>query len=269
MHERVSVNSLSFMSSPLTEVAGYLRELEPHRISFIGPHVEDPAAALRVIDGGGYRLETITHMLMSGRRLEADDATWVEPRESLSRAIGIAHSLGARSLYGLTGGHSTGTWEESAAIFKRAIAPCVEEAAQAGVLLMIENAPILYAENHIAHNLRDLVACAETAGIGVLVDIFGIWTESDLKAKLERAIPLCGLVQVSDYFPGDRCFPCRAVPGDGVIPLQRIIGWILEAGYTGAFDLELIGPRIDDEGRLEATRRAADNLSKMLHDLGA
>jgi sugar phosphate isomerase/epimerase len=269
VHDRISVNSLSFMGSPLSEVAGHWRELEPSRVSFIGPHVEDPAAARRVIEEGGYRVETITHMLVPGQRLEPREETWAAPRAGLSRMIGIAKGLDARSIYGLTGGHGTGTWEESAGIFARAIAPCVEEAKEAGIVLMIENAAPLYADTHIAHNLRDLVACAETAGIRVLIDVFGIWTEGRLKESLERAVPLCSLVQVSDYVPGDRSMPCRAVPGDGVIPLERILDWILGAGYTGAFDLELIGPRIDAEGRLEATRRAADNLSEILASLGA
>jgi sugar phosphate isomerase/epimerase len=269
MHDRVSVNSLAFMGSPLSEVAGYWHELQPHCISFIGPHVDDPDAARRVVDQGGYQVETVTHMLMSGQRLDPNEETWAGPRSALSHAIGTAKSLGARSIYGLTGGHGTGTWEESAKIFARAIAPCVEEAREAGVELLIENAAILYADAHIAHNLSDLVTCAETAGIGVLIDIFGIWTEAGLEAKIERAVPICGLVQVSDYVLGDRSMPCRAVPGDGVIPLERIIDWILGAGYTGAFDLELIGPRIDREGRFEATRRAADNLSEILDALGA
>ncbi len=32
---------------------------------------------------------------------------------------------------------------------------------------------------------------------------------------------------------GDRFLPARAVPGDGAIPLERILGWLLEAGYLG------------------------------------
>jgi sugar phosphate isomerase/epimerase len=254
MHERVSLNSLAFMGSLLDEVAGYWRCLEPRRVSFIGPHLEDADAARQVVAEGGYQVETIFHQLTS---------------PTLSRMIATAKSLGAHSIYGLTGGHGAGTWEESATVFAQAIAPSVEEAKAAGVALLIENAAILYAEAHIAHNLTDLVAVAETAGIGVLIDIFGVWTEADLKAKLERAMPICGLVQVSDYVLGDKSLPCRAVPGDGVIPLERIIGWILEAGYAGGFDLELIGPRIDAEGRLDATRRAADNLSSILDSLGA
>ena len=40
------------------------------------------------------------------------------------------------------------------------------------------------------------------------------------------------------------------MPGDGDIPFDRILGPLLAAGYTGAFDLELIGPRIEAEGAL-------------------
>jgi sugar phosphate isomerase/epimerase len=82
-------------------------------------------------------------------------------------------------------------------------------------------------------------------------------------------MPMIGLVQVSDYVLGDRITPCRAVPGDGAIPLERLIGDILEAGYQGLFDLELVGPRIVAEGPREATKRAAENLSEILVRLGA
>jgi sugar phosphate isomerase/epimerase len=77
------------------------------------------------------------------------------------------------------------------------------------------------------------------------------------------------VIQVSDYVYGDRALPSRAVPGDGAIPLQRLLEWALAAGYKGAFDLELIGPRIDREGHLPATRRAAEEVGKVLQSLGA
>ncbi|MGB8363806.1 MAG: hypothetical protein ACLQUZ_06235 [Rhizomicrobium sp.] len=65
----------------------------------------------------------------------------------------------------------------------------------------------------------------------------------------------CRAVQFSDYVYGDRTIPERAVPGDGAIPLDRLVGWVLDAGYTGAFDMELGGPRIRAEGELAAARR--------------
>ena len=82
-------------------------------------------------------------------------------------------------------------------------------------------------------------------------------------------MPLTGLVQVSDYIPGDRFTPSRAVPGDGAVPLERLLGDILELGYEGVFDLELVGPRIEQEGPRIAGKRAAENLSGILTRLGA
>jgi hypothetical protein len=46
-----------------------------------------------------------------------------------------------------------------------------------------------------------------------------------------------------------------------------MLEWVLEAGYGGAFDLELTGPRITGEG-VPAVRRAADWLGETLRELG-
>jgi sugar phosphate isomerase/epimerase len=59
------------------------------------------------------------------------------------------------------------------------------------------------------------------------------------------------------------------VPGDGAVPLARILEWLLSAGYAGAFDFELIGPRIDQEGHLNAARRASQYTGELLKTLGA
>ena len=82
-------------------------------------------------------------------------------------------------------------------------------------------------------------------------------------------MPVAGLVQVSDYVLGDRSAPCRAVPGDGAIPLEDIIRAVLDAGYPGLFDIELVGPRIEAEGPRSATARAAQRISDILTTLGA
>src|SRR3546814_7541044 len=92
------------------------------------------------------------------------------------------------------------------------------------------------------------------AGLGVCIDLCCCWSEAGLRATIERAIPRCGIVQVSDYVYGDRAMPCRAVPGDGAIPIRTMLEWMLGAGYEGAFDLELLGPRIEREGRVAAVR---------------
>jgi len=74
---------------------------------------------------------------------------------------------------------------------------------------------------------------------------------------------------LSDYVLGDRALPGRAVPGDGTIPLEAFVAKTLAGGYARGFDLELIGPRIDHEGRLQSARRACDVVGELLDRLGA
>lgn len=269
MHERVSVNHLCFQGASVSEFAGHCRKLGARRVSFISPPLlllADLSPMKQVL--AGCRVETIAHIFMSGP-LTLNEDSWQKARAQLTQVISVAEKLGARSIYMLTGGHGSLTWEQAAEAFSSAVAPCVTRARDAGIALAIENASPLYADMHIAHSLRDTVTLAEMADIGVCVDLYGCWTEAGLQASIERAMPRCHVIQVSDYVFGDRALPSRAVPGDGVIPLQRMMEWALAAGYTGAFDLELIGPRIDLEGHIAAARRAAERVGTMLLSLGA
>ena len=271
MHERLSVHPVCFPGAGLRELSGYWRELGARRVSLVSNLLleEGLPAAQEALRTSNCTVESITHPFLLGRHLELREESWRDARDTLTRVIQDAKSLGARSIYMLTGGHGSLTWEEAAEAFRAAIAPCVLQAKAAGVALMVENSAALYADIHIAHTLRDSVTLAELAGIGVCMDLFACWTEAGLRETIERAMPDCPVVQVCDYVYGDRALPSRAVPGDGAIPVKRILEWVLKAGYTGAFDLELIGPRIDAEGRLEAVRRAAGNVGEMLSALGA
>ncbi len=169
----------------------------------------------------------------------------------------------------LTGGRGELGWEQAAERFCTEIAPCLREAQQASVALAIENASALYADIHFAHTLRDTITLAEMAGVGVCIDLFHCWAEADLSGLVERALPRTVQIQLSDYVLGDRALPARAVPGDGAIPIEPFIRRALAGGYTHGFDLELLGPRIQAEGRFEAARRGCETVSAMLKRLGA
>ena len=144
-----------------------------------------------------------------------------------------------------------------------------EIAREKAVDLMIENASPFNIDIHIAHTLADTILLAEMAEIGVCIDLQPCWGEAGLARLFRRAMPITKLVQVSDYVMGDRVAPCRAVPGDGAVPLEGLIGDLLDAGYEGLFDLELVGPRIDKEGGAAASLRAVEWLSHLLIKLGA
>ena len=272
MHERISIHPVCFMGASFAELAENWRKLGARRVGLINQFLDEQGldTVQAAVRAGGYKVETINHVFLSmGQNLDPDEETWEVPRARLSRQIENAKVLGSNSIYVMSGGHGTLTWSKAAECFSAAIAPCVEQAKAAGVAILVENASALFADVHIAHSLRDAVILAEISGIGVCMDFFGSWCEAELPETVERAAPRLGLVQVCDYVYGDRSLPCRAVPGDGTIPVQRLLGWILESGYQGAFDLEIMGPRLDREGRLPAIARSADKIESILRELGA
>jgi len=187
----------------------------------------------------------------------------------LTKVIDAAAGAGARTVYMLTGGRGSLSWKQAAQRFCDMVAPCVEHARRTGVTLAIENASSLYADLHFAHTLRDTVTLAEMSGLDICVDVFHCWAEGDVEEVLQRALPRTRLIQLSDYVLGDRSLPGRAVPGDGAIPIESLVAQALSGGYLHGFDLELIGPRIEAEGRLESARRACDVVGAMLDKLGA
>ena len=252
MHPRVSVHSVTFLGASMPELHSHWQALGVRRLSLIDSELGDPALA-EIVAEGGFSVDSVYHLFSS--------------TEALSHVVDNAAAVGARVVYMLTGGRGERSWEDAAERFCTAIAPCAVQAERAGVSLAVENASALYADMHIAHTLRDTIDLAEMAGVGICVDLFHCWAEAGLPALLDRALPRTSLIQVSDYVLGDRALPARAVPGDGVIPIESLIAHAVAGGYRHGFDLELLGPRIEHEGRFEAARRAGDTVSAMLERL--
>jgi sugar phosphate isomerase/epimerase len=269
MHPRVCLHQVAFIAESTTAFVEHCRDSGVPHMTLVTPLLMRPGGleeAQAALAAGGPRVACVNHPFAGYPDLERDSG---EAAAKLAEAITIAAALGAPSIYMLTGARGSLDWEAAAARFAALIAPCRALAADRGVTLLVENANSLNADLHIAHTLADAITLAGTAGIGLCLELHACWMEAGLARLFRRAMPITGLVQVSDYVLGDRTTPCRAVPGDGAIPLERLLGDVLEAGYEGVFDLELVGPRIAAEGSRAATRRAADYLSELLTRLGA
>jgi sugar phosphate isomerase/epimerase len=145
----------------------------------------------------------------------------------------------------------------------------IEDARGRGIPFGLEHTNSLRADIGFIHSLRDAVDIARRLGIGVCVETNACWAERGLADTIKSGVDTFRIVQVSDYAIGTTNTPNRLVPGDGDIPFERILGQVLAAGYDGVFDLELIGPKIDDEGYEKACTRAVENVGRMLTELGA
>lgn len=268
MHPRVSLHEVAFIAQGTQAFAKHAGQLGLRNLTLAsGPIAElGVHKVAQILAQTGTRATALNHVFGVHPDLPRDEGG---AAHGLIAAIDAAAALGAHHIYLISGGRGDLTWEEAAERFAQLVAPCRDYAKTQGVQLLVENASALNVDIHIAHTLPDAIRLAEIAGIGVCIELHACWMEGNLEANLARAVPMAGLVQVSDYVLGDRVSPCRAVPGDGVIPLERLLRTILDLGYTGLFDLELIGPRIVAEGPESATTRSARYLSDLLTRLGA
>ena len=130
--------------------------------------------------------------------------------------------------------------------------------------LCLEHTNSLRVDVSFVHTLRDAIELARRLDIHVCMEVNACWAERDLARTIANNVDRIGIVQVSDYAIGTLSTPNRLVPGDGDIPLRRIIGQLLAAGYGGAFDLELVGPKIEEEGYRRAIARSCDYLTELL-----
>jgi sugar phosphate isomerase/epimerase len=119
------------------------------------------------------------------------------------------------------------------------------------------------------HTLKDAIDLARRFDVGVCMELNACWAERALEQTIRDGIDRIRLVQVSDFKVGTVASSQRLVPGDGDIPIERILRVVLDAGYAGVFDLELIGDAITAEGYDAAVPRAVERLGAILAALPA
>lgn len=268
VHPRVSLSAISTFSWDLD---ADLRFYADAGITNVGISVaklerfgwED--GTRRIIDAG----LRVTNLIGLGPFHLARPDRWDAQRERIVRAVDTATAVGAECLVFTTGPAGPLPWDEAAGALEAALAPVLPEARSRGVPFAIEHTNSLRVDIGFVHTLADAIDLARRLDVGVCMEVNACWAERGLADTITAGVDRLRLVQVSDFAVGTLSTPNRLVPGDGDIPLERILGDVLSSGYAGCFDLELVGPRIDEEGYESACRRSVDRLTTMLTALGA
>jgi sugar phosphate isomerase/epimerase len=253
-HPRLSVNSLSSWNQSLSADLDLWRDLNVDHVGLISPKLaaEGWEEAVDPIRAAGLRVSNIS----------AENTT-------ITECLRFGALVSAGTVYACSGPAGSSTWEEAAEAFVREMGPQASLADELGVRLAVEPTNPLRTDVSFVFTLRDAIDLAREAGIGVVLDFNSCWYERGFEELVGKNVDSLTLVQVCDYAIGTFDVPNRAVPGDGDIPLARLLSILLDAGYGGAFDLEVIGPRIEAEGYPSAVRRSVDHMSELLTELGA
>jgi sugar phosphate isomerase/epimerase len=252
-HARISVNEeCAGFSTPFAEEVDFWKELGVTDIGVISPKLEAIGWDTGQVEQSGLRVSNIG----------------TEERV-LMEALDFGAALGSDSVWITPGGIGSRTWEEAAADFCERTAPAVARAEELGIDFALEPTNSLRFDISFCFTLRDSLELAKAAGMKVVLELACCWYERDLERLVRDNVEAITLVQIADMENGVKTSPDRSVIGDGVIPLERLLAMLLDAGYEGMFDLEILGPKIEAEGFASATRRSLERTSEMLDRLGA
>lgn len=250
-HPRLSVSSICSMKQSFEDDLALWADLGIQHVGLISPKLQ--AAGW---DAGQVLDAKLVVSSLSAYREEPVDWPFMA-------------AVGCSALYTVSGSGGMVPWEEAAERFCEEMAPVVAQAKQAGVRLAVEPTNPLRGDASFVHTVRDAVDLARMSGIGVVVDFYSAWYERGLEKLLRDNIDVVTLVQIDDYKLGTYDMPNRYAIGDGDIPVERLLGMVLGAGYQGPFELEILGPRIEEEGYRAPIIRSLERATEMLDRLGA
>ncbi len=253
-HPRISVNCICSMKQSFEEDLLLWADLGIDNVGLISPKLE----------AAGW--EASLQAVLEAKLLVSSMSSY---RPDIVDSLPFTAAVGCDVLYTVSGSFGSVPWETAAEMFCEETAPAREQAKELGIRLAVEPTNPLRSDVSFVFSVRDAIDLARMAGIGIVVDFYSAWYERDVDELVRENIDLVALVQIGDYKRGTFDIPNRCAIGDGDIPVERLLGMLLDAGYRGPFDLEILGPRIEEEGYRAPILRSVERAGEMLERLGA
>ena len=265
-HPRLSIDAMSTFNWSFEQDLTLWQDLGVRYAGLLISKIADaPAARFARLRAAGIQSSTVIAHSFDLR----DPDSWHQTRTSQIGLIDLVADTGGHSIY-FTPGRTTGApWREVLDVFARAVAPSVTHARKRGVHIAIE--PSLRTDVSFVNNIRDAIDVAERTGVEIVADFGNMWMERDAREVLKRAAPQLALIQICDVIIGATGKPPpggRVHIGEGELPLHRLMHEVLDAGYQGVFDLEVLGPLIEKEGYETSVRRGVASASALLTEMG-
>jgi sugar phosphate isomerase/epimerase len=265
-HSRLSVSALSSWNWTLDQDLSFWRESGIDHVGIWTDKLDGPGwnEAVEKVAARGLR---VSNLISAGPFSLDRPAKWPEQRERLISMLDAAAVIEAPQLVLTTGPANGLDWEEAAAALESAIGPVLDLGHE--IPIAFEHTNSLRPDIGFLHTLADAIDFARQLGVGVCMECNACWAERGLYQTITEGVELLSIVQVDDFVVGTRDTPNRVVPGDGDIPLERIVGHLVAAGYKGDFDLEVVGPRIEEEGYGAAIIRSVEAMTAILEKVNA
>lgn len=193
----------------------------------------------------------VSNLLWAGGFTGSDGRTHRESVHDGLEAIRQANELSADCLVVYSGARAGHTHNHARRLFREALKPLCEAAADAEVLLALEPMhPGCSSEWTFLTSLEETLELIDQfAGgkLGVVFDCYHFGFEPGAAERASALADRIGVVHLGDGKepPDGEQRRCRL--GEGRVPLAEIVAALRQAGYSGCFDVELMGEDVEAE----------------------
>jgi sugar phosphate isomerase/epimerase len=188
-------------------------------------------------------------VVCAGAITEPDDEAWEARSAHLRFTIRFAEQIGASCVLVCPGDLCGATRDRAIERTARALRAGLEEAHERSIDLAIEPLRPIHTDfvNTLPQAL-EIVRTVDDPRCGVCTDTFQVWrgeNERELvMAEIVEAAPHTLIVQVADSLFEPRSKEDRLVPGEGVLPLEEMLGALFATGYDGWLAVEIMSTEL-------------------------
>lgn len=222
------------------------------------------AVGMRLLAKSGLQVSSLS---WAGGFTGTDGRSFADAVEDALDALRLAASLKAGCLIVHSGARGNHTHNHARRLFKTALQKLIDPAESLGVTLAIE--PMVESCSSdwtFLAELDETLAFIESLGspcVRLVFDTYHLGHDAANLARLPDLVSFLATVQLSDAHHPPRCEQSRCRLTEGILPLERIVSTLLNAGYDRYFEVELIGEEIeacDNHALLTHSRSTFDEL---------
>lgn len=167
----------------------------------------------------------------------------------------------------IVGGPREGrTWEEAAKEYTDGVRQILPAARERGIPLAIEPLHPIRQQWMWLNTLKDacdLASEMDDPMVGVVFDFWQHFWERGIEETVRRHAQQIFLVHVSDYKLETVNLPDRAMLGEGIVPVARLLRALRDAGYGRVYELEVISGDLEKIGYNAAIARLVEAYGRL------
>ncbi|HMP05245.1 MAG TPA: sugar phosphate isomerase/epimerase [Lacipirellulaceae bacterium] len=191
----------------------------------------------------------VTNLSWAGGFTGSDGRSLDEGVHDATQALRLAGALGAGCLVVYPGGRNNHILTHAERLLTSALEQLLDFAADVEVVLAIEPMhPACAGEWTFLTELEATVAFIERFNspfLKLVFDTYHFGHDRAVFANLAELVPHIGIVHLADRMKPHGIDQERCPLGVGRLELTAIVRGLVEAGYVGDFDVELIGPQLE------------------------